>query len=142
MAIELGQRNVKDTDAYNDYAIGLSLPLQFDKATFAQTYNTMEQVKSNLKNLLLTKRGERVLHPDFGCPLTDLVFDQLDDELETKIEDVINDSIEMWMPYINIEEIVVDMSDKLKDRNKVNISVSFKVGQDINLNQVTFTVES
>lgn len=142
MAIELGQRGVKDTEAYNDYAIGLSLPLQFDNNTFSQTYTTMEQVKSNLKNLLLTKPGERILQPDFGCPLIILVFEPISDELESRIEDAIEDSIEMWMPYINIENIVINMSDEMKDRNKIEVSISFKVGNDINLNEVTFVVES
>jgi len=51
MAVELGSKIVKDTESYNDYAIGLSLPLQFGNSTFNQTFQTSEQVKSNIKNL-------------------------------------------------------------------------------------------
>ena len=52
MAIELGSKLVKDTQTYNDYAIGISLPLQIGGAGFTQTYNTTEQLKSNIRNLL------------------------------------------------------------------------------------------
>lgn len=141
MAIEIGQKSVKDTETYNDYAIGLSLPLSFDQHTFAQTYKTTDQVRSNIKNLLLTRKGERVLQPEFGCPLTELVFENITDELETKIEDAITDSINMWLPYITIEDIVIDISDEMTDRNKVNVSLGFRIGEDINLNQLTFTIE-
>ena len=141
MAIEIGQKSVKDTETYNDYAIGLSLPLSFDQHTFAQTYKTTDQVRSNIKNLLLTRKGERVLQPEFGCPLTKLVFENITDELETKIEDAITDSINMWLPYITIEDIVIDISDEMTDRNKVNVSLGFRIGEDINLNQLTFTIE-
>ena len=141
MAIEIGQKSVKDTETYNDYAIGLSLPLSFDNNTFTQTYKTIDQVSSNIKNLLLTRKGERILQPEFGCPLTELVFENITDELETKIEDSITDSINMWLPYITVEDIVIDISDEMKDRNKVNVSLGFRIGEDINLNQLTFTIE-
>ena len=57
MAVELGRRIVKDTTAYKNYAIGITLPLQFGENTFEQSFLTKDQVKSNIKNLLLTKRG-------------------------------------------------------------------------------------
>ncbi len=141
MAIELGQKSVKDTETYNDYAIGLSLPLSFNSNTFTQTFETTEQVKSNIRNLLLTRKGERILQPEFGCPLTDFVFENITDELETKIEDAITDSIDMWIPYISVENIIIDISNELKDRNQVKVSLNFRVGDNVDLNEITFTVE-
>ena len=66
MAVELGRRVVKDTVEYSDYAIGITLPLTFGQNTFEQSFLTKDQVKSNIKNLLLTKRGERIIQPEFG----------------------------------------------------------------------------
>ena len=43
---------------------------------------TFDQSRSNLKNLLLTKKGERVLQPNFGSGLQDLLFEPIDDELK------------------------------------------------------------
>lgn len=141
MAIEIGQKSVKDTETYNDYAIGLSLPLNFDNSTFAQTYETTEQVKSNIRNLLLTRKGERIMQPEFGCPLTELVFENITDELETKIEDAITDSIDMWLPYISVEDIIIDISDELRDKNTVKVSLTFRIGENVDLNELTFTIE-
>ena len=56
MAVELGRKIVKDTQQFANYAIGITLPLTFGENTFEQSFLTKDQVKSNIKNLLLTKR--------------------------------------------------------------------------------------
>ena len=140
MAIELGSKVVIDTAEYNDYAVGISLPLQLGNTYFNQTYNTSEQVKSNIKNLLLTKKGERILQPEFGSGLHSVLFEFNDGNLETKIEEVVTEAIERWLPYVTIDEIIVESTDELKDNNRVNISMKFSIGENPQLNEVTFTL--
>ena len=141
MAIELGSKLVKDTQTYNDYAIGISLPLQIGGTGFTQTYNTTEQIKSNIKNLLLTQKGERVLQPEFGSGLHEILFDFNNDDIEGKIEDAINAAFQQWLPYVTIADIVVEQTDALKDRNRVNLSLTFQVNGSTDLNQITFNVQ-
>lgn len=141
MAVELGSKIVKDTQSYNDYAIGISLPIQITNTAFAQTFQTSEQVKSNIRNLLLTKRGERILQPEFGSGLQELLFEQNVDDFEGRIEDTINESLEQWLPYVTAEEIDVDASDTLRDNNRINVSVKFRIGDNTDLNEVTFTAQ-
>jgi len=141
MAVELGRRIVKDTVAYKSYAIGVTLPLQFGDSTFEQSFQTKDQAKSNIKNLLLTKRGERILQPEFGSGLQSLLFEPNVDDLEGRIEDTINESLEQWLPYITAEEIDIESTDELRDNNKINVSIKFKIGEDINLETLTFTVQ-
>ena len=141
MAVELGSKIVKDTKSFNDYAIGISLPIQITNTAFEQTFQTSEQVKSNIKNLLLTKRGERILQPEFGSGLQGLLFEPNVDDFEGRIEDTINESLEQWLPYVTAEEIVVDSSDTLRDNNRINVSVKFRIGDNADLNVVTFTTQ-
>ena len=141
MAVELGSKIVKDTQSYNDYAIGISLPIQITNTAFEQTFQTSEQVKSNIKNLLLTKKGERILQPEFGSGLQELLFEPNVDDFEGRIEDTINESLEQWLPYVTAEEILVDSSDTLRDNNRINVSVKFRIGQNTDLNEVTFTAQ-
>ena len=88
----------------------------------------------------LSTNSERILQPEFGSGLQELLFDFNNDELPTKIEDTITDSLEQWLPYVTIDSIDVEQTDFLKDRNRANISVKFKIGDDVQLNEVTFTV--
>lgn len=140
MAIELGNKVVIDTVGYNDYAVGISLPIQLGNTYFNQTFTTTEQVKSNIKNLLLTKPGERVMQPEFGSGLHSLLFEFNNTELETNIEDVVTEAIEKWLPYVTIDEILIESTNTLKDLNQVNVSIKFSIGNTPQLNEVTFTI--
>ena len=141
MAYELSKKVVIDTEEFNDFAVGLSLPLKNgDGGFFEQNLTTFDQARSNLKNLLLTKKGERVLQPNFGSGLQDLLFEPIDEEFEGKLVDTITESVSTWLPYINIEDIDVNMNDENKDNNRVGVEIKFKVGDSLDLNSVTFTV--
>ena len=140
MAVILGQKVVKDTVEFNDYAIGISLPIQIGNVAFNQTFQTIDQVKSNIKNLLLTKRGERVMQPEFGSGLQEVLFEFNDDDLSEKIEETITTAINRYIPSVSIESIVVESTDALKDSNQVNISLTFRVSGNQNVQNVTFNV--
>ena len=53
-------------DLEPDIAVGITLPFGKDKGLFSLSYTTEEQSISNLKNLLLTRKGERLFQPEFG----------------------------------------------------------------------------
>lgn len=55
MAVELGSKIVKDTVSYNDYAIGITLPLQFSNNTFEQSFKTINKQNQILKTFYLLK---------------------------------------------------------------------------------------
>ena len=106
MAVVLGTYIVNSSnEQLNDYAIGLSLPLQMTANTFNQTYDNLVQLKSNVRNLLLTRKGERLGQPTFGTNLHTLLFEPNDEELEQKIYDTIDNSIRNWLPQLSIREI-------------------------------------
>ena len=144
MAIPLGTKIVKDTDPrFEEYAVGLSLPLQITNTAFDQTFETLEQVKYNIINLLSTKKGERLMQPEFGSGLAHLLFKPLDEDiLEERIEEEIEDTISKWLPFITIEEIDIDMSDTNKDLNRVVVTLTFLVGDIDDLQEVTFTINN
>ena len=130
MAIILGRKPIIESKEYDDYAVGLALPIQITNVAFKQNYTEIEQLKSNIKNLLLTKRGERLMQPEFGSGLDEILFEQIDDDTKIQIEDTITSTIDKWLPYVDIEEIIVDINDRLKDSNTVNISLSFTSKQN------------
>jgi phage baseplate assembly protein W len=140
MAIVLGQKLVQDTKKFDDFAIGITLPIQIGNTAFNQSFKTAEQASSNIKNLLLTKKGERIMQPNFGSGLQELLFDFNDDTLAEKIEDTVTLALENWLPYISVDQIDIDASDTNKDRNLVNVSIKFRVLGNPDLNTVTFNL--
>jgi len=140
MAVRLGNKVVIDTEEYNDYAVGITLPIQIGNTAFNQSFTTKEQVESNLKNLLFTKKGERIMQPEFGCGLQELLFQPNDSDLEEQIEDTINDAVSFWLPYIRINGIDIQSDPAQRDVNRINVKVTYTYGDDITLNQITFTI--
>jgi phage baseplate assembly protein W len=140
MAIILGRKSVKDTAEFNDYAYGITLPIQIGNTAFNQAFTSFEQVRSNIKNVLLTKRFERVMNPDFGSGLQELLFQQNTEILTSDIEDVIRESVDRWLPYVTIESVDVNSTNELKDLNRLDVSISFRVSNNPNLESVTITL--
>jgi phage baseplate assembly protein W len=141
MAIILGRKPLLETKDYEDYAIGLALPIQISTVAFKQNYTEIDQLKSNIKNLLLTKRGERLMNPLFGSGVETVLFEPITDEFEDKIQDIITNSVERYIPNVSIDEINVDMSNENKDRNSVNISLKFRSRSTGNSGLVSFNIQ-
>jgi phage baseplate assembly protein W len=141
MAIILGSKKVQDLEQFNDTAIGITLPLQITNTAFNQSFQTIDQVRTNIKSLLLTKRKERVMQPFLGSGLTELLFEQNDEELEDRIENTIVQSLQTWLPYVVIDTIIIEQSNELRDRNSVEVSITFRINGNPTLETVTFNVE-
>jgi len=143
MAYVIGRKVVKDTEKELDsFAYGITLPAKRgETGFFEQAFTSYEQAKSNLKNLLLTKKGERVMQPEFGTGLHSLLFEQLDSQFESKLEEIITTSVSFWLPYITIDEIDVEMTDDMKDMNRANMKIGFRVGNQIDTQEITFTIQ-
>ena len=142
MAYELNKKIVIDTEEYNNYAVGITLPIQRgNDGYFAQSFRTFDQVRSNLKNLLLTKKGERILQPEFGSGLHDLLFNPATEKFEEDLETTINESVAKWLPYVIVEDINIDISKEQTDNNQAKVSLKFKQEGDQTLDTLTFLVE-
>jgi phage baseplate assembly protein W len=141
MAIILGRKPLIETKAFEDYALGIKIPIQITNVAFAQNFTELDQLKSNIKNLLLTKKGERVMNPDFGAGVETVLFEQITDDFEEKVQDIITTSVETYIPNVTIEEINVDMSDANKDRNYVSISLKFRSKNTGLSDTVSFNVQ-
>ena len=142
MAYVVGRKVVKDTKDFDAFAYGITLPVKRgNTGFFEQAFTSFEQAKSNLKNLLSTARGERIMQPEFGTGLHQVLFEQMTDEFEEKLQTTITESVNFWLPYITIKDIEVEMTDEMKDKNTAELKLSFTVGNQIETQEVTFTVE-
>jgi len=145
MAIELGKVNVVDLTE-NDYkvlGIGINTTSNTGGA-FAVNYTTLNQAKSNLINLILTKKGERLMQPEFGCDIWRILFEPIvEGQIEQRIETSILDAVEMWLPYLNIDEIIFDYDENDIDNNSVSLDVKFSLKSNRNLGEsVTINVNN
>ena len=142
MSYVLPKRIVKDTDIELDnHAYGLDYSVVIGENMFKSTYTLADAARSNIRNLLQTRKGERVMQPEFGTGLHELLFEPMTDEFEQSVQKEITNSINYWLPYVTIEEIDIEMTDEMKDRNYANLNLTFRVGESIDSNQVSLVVQ-
>jgi phage baseplate assembly protein W len=113
-------------DLKRNVAIGVMLPLG-GSPMFKLSYTTEEQAISNLKNLLLTRKGERPFQPLFGTDIYSLLFEQMDLGTSNKLKETLTNDIRFWLPYIIINELTVNQED---DYNRINITLSVQVTEN------------
>lgn len=126
MALELEKSFVIDTQ---DKAVGLALPIGgANNGYFAVNYTTKNQIKSNLKNLILTEPGERIGNPTFGTPLRQFIFEPYEEgEFEMRIENVITKAISTYLPYVSIDSIIFENNNDSKDKHLVNLELKYSI---------------
>ena len=117
--------NDKNEDVY----IGIGLPLTHNRSGFFyKTKTSLEQAKSNIKNLLMTRKGERLGNPEFGSELLAVIFEQEGEDIENKVEEAIRSAMSQWLPFIIIDEIETNFSER--NRNVINVSIGFSINVD------------
>lgn len=123
-------KKIHPLDLNSNVAIGVDLPLAADDNTFFKlNYTTLEQAKANLKNLILTEKGERYMLPEFGCNLRHSVFNQNNivvDEVRDSIEQAITD----WLPYIKVESLDISIDEDNEHIVYIELNFSLKIDSE------------
>jgi phage baseplate assembly protein W len=137
MAIELGRININDLAENNYKSLGVGFGRKSNSnGIFAVNYTTLTQAKDNLVNLILTKKGEREMQPDFGCDIHNLIFEQIVEEsIATDIENSILDAVNIWLPYINVDNIIFDYDENDIDANRITLEVKFSLKSNPSLTE-------
>jgi phage baseplate assembly protein W len=130
---------VNPLDLQGNIAIGVSLPFNGPAGPFNSTYSTKDQVKSNLINLLLTNKGERIMNPEFGCDLKRVLFEGITDDLAEIIQEVITNSIDIFIPEIELVDIIVDLSSRDTNTILINIKYKLRISQEADQVTIEFT---
>ena len=107
--------------AHGDESVGD----RFQGGEFNLSYTTVDQVKSNLKNLVLTNQGERLMHPTFGCGVQGLLFENITSEILNNLKTTINAQVEIWLPYLTVTNI--DFGEGREDENKLFLRIDYNI---------------
>ncbi len=105
---------------------GWSFPPKFSRSLRSVEMLEYEaDIASSLEVLLGTMRGERVMLPQYGCNLDELVFENLDTRMKTLMADKIESAILYHEPRIELEKVQLDDSRELE--GVVLIEVIYRV---------------
>ncbi len=90
--------------------IGITIPIEDSPSGyFAQSFDTLTQVKNNIINLLNTRPGERRFQPTFGTRLWNLVFEQNMDTLKDEAVNIVNEDIMAWVSNVTVTNVTANL---------------------------------
>jgi uncharacterized protein len=88
---------------------GWSFPPEFNRGFAGITMLEQESdIASSLEVLLSTAQGERVMLPEYGCNMDELVFESLDTRMKTLMADKIESAILYHEPRVELESVKLD----------------------------------
>ena len=112
-----------------DSFFGCTFPLEYGQDGFFPQSSTLKaQASSNIKNLLLTMKGERAGQPEFGSLLPAIIFEPIDGTIGDKIESAIREALAEWLPYITAENVTT-LTDE-SNPNQIIVNLEFRVQTD------------
>jgi len=134
---------IKDTtklpfiaDRETNTFIGIDYPFNKSEGVegyFSSTSTTIDAVKNNIKMLLNTHRGERLMQPNLGINLRQFLFEQYTDDTRIAIENEIVNTFDYWLPFVDITALDIDANDTdAVGKNKILINITFNITKDPN----------
>jgi phage baseplate assembly protein W len=123
--------NQHPLDINQRVAVGVSIPFNAP-AVFNSTYTTLDQIKSNIINYILTNTGERILNPTFGANLRAQLFEQITPNTLSALEIKLTNDIKKYFPSVRIDQLTLS---PIYEENAIQLVIVYSV-----LNNATETI--
>lgn len=94
-------------------------------------------IKNAVKNIILTKPGEKLYEPNFGSNVTQLLFEPLDFIILEEIKVEILRVIYAYEPRVKIEDVILN---EVGDY-QVDCTISYKIVGQQETKELTFLLE-
>lgn len=127
-------------DITTESEIGLGVDLSFgNPGIFKTLYTTNDQAKANIRNLLLTRKGERYNLINFGTNLLSIVFQPSTPDIKELIDLEITNALSSWLPYIVIQGLeILTVEDDPTLLHTIKITLKYTV-DGVNTDAITIT---
>ena len=97
-----------------------------------------DAVKRAIRNLILTNQGEKFFNELYGGNVTALLFENWGPISELSLRKSIKDPVKVYEPRATVLEVEVV---SLPDNNRIKINIIFRINDNPNPSELTFTVE-
>jgi phage baseplate assembly protein W len=106
--------------------LGWNFPVGQDAGhQIALTADGEQSVRQSIWTILSTSPGERVMRPDFGCGLSDLVFAVNNAATATAVTRAVREALATWEPRIDVLDVYA-APDPVR-ANVLNIEINYQV---------------
>lgn len=118
------------TNRDEDYiGAGFAFPVHLNVQGSVQLSTGTPNLEESIKIILGTKLGERVYRPNFGCRLSELVFEPMNTQTMVLIRLCVEEALDMWEPRIVLRDVMTS-PDPTTGRVDIDIVYSVKGSRD------------
>ncbi len=111
--------------ANNILGKGWKFPMEIDTRGGVALSQYEQKIKESIVIILGTVKGERVMRPDFGCGIHNLVFSVVNASTITLIESAVREALVLWEPRIEVLSVKIS-KERLRDAI-LDIGVDYRV---------------
>ena len=110
------------------YGISPQLPVRNDDVdpAFGLNKTIKEAVAQNLKHLILTCPGEKMMDPTFGVGLRNFLFEPNMERIHSIIEGRIFSQVDKYLPFVSIEELSFHKGTRTDPDNANGLRIQLK----------------
>lgn len=94
---------------------GWAMPVDVDPQTgFIATAAHEDDIRQSIRIILETAPGERVMRPNFGCGIHEMVFEALDSTIMERIRSEVASALRRYEARIEVMDVTIDEEATLK----------------------------
>lgn len=107
--------------------VGWSFPVALDPQDEIQVVAHEEDVRQAIRIILSTNPGERVMRPDFGAGLNELVFEPLNTTTLSLTQHRVEQALVTWEPRIDVVSVQVSPDQDNPSLGRLLIDIAYRV---------------
>lgn len=105
---------------------GFHFPIEVDEATGRIKMVSLEEdIMQSIRIIMMTRKGERVMRPDFGCDIHEYAFDTMDYTTLVQMEHAVRQALMVWEPRIT--DVEVNIMNEQDEEGTLLIEISYVV---------------
>jgi uncharacterized protein len=104
---------------------GWATPSTVDSAGDVAGAAGAEKVRESILLVLGTRRGERVMRPDFGAGLEDFLFEPVGATTAALVRHRVETALVTWEPRIDVGSVTVSVADRR--RGLMHIEIGYRI---------------
>lgn len=87
---------------------GISFPLRVDQSGAIAMTAGATDIDSSLRMVITTAPGERLMRPEFGCRIWELVFEPINANTLGLMGEAVREAVARWEPRVVLEELTIE----------------------------------
>jgi uncharacterized protein len=104
---------------------GIAFPMRVDQSGSIATSSGVGDIDSSIRMILTTAPGERLMRPDFGCRIWELLFEPINANTMGLMSEAVKEAVGRWEPRVTLDDVRIDPS--TRDAGQVLINIDYTV---------------